>query len=53
MDPVPRNHKNPEVEERVLSNRIYPLRQYITNIIYTGNNPEVQKKIDQYLSGLM
>jgi len=53
MDRVPRNHKNPEVEERVLSNRIYPLRQYITNIIYTGNNPEVQKKIDQYLSGLM
>lgn len=53
MDPIPRSHKNPEVEERVLSNRIYPLRQYITNIIYTGNNPEVQKKIDQYLSGVM
>lgn len=53
MDPIPRTHKNPEVEERVLSNRIYPLRQYITNIIYTGNNPEVQKKIDQYLSGVM
>ena len=53
MDPIPRSHKNPEVEERVLSNRIYPLRQYITNIIYAGNNPEVQKKIDQYLSGVM
>jgi hypothetical protein len=52
-EPIPRTHKNPEVEERVLTDRIYPLRQYITNIIYTGNNPEVQKKIDQYLSGLM
>jgi hypothetical protein len=53
MDSIPRTRKNPEVEERVLTDRIYPLRQYITNIIYTGNNPEVQKKIDQYLSGLM
>jgi len=53
MDKLPRNHKNPEVEERVLTDRIYPLRQYLTNIIYTGNNPEVQKKIDQYLSGMM
>lgn len=53
MDPIERTHKNPEVEERVLTNRIFPLRQYITNIIYTGDNPEVQKKIDQYLSGVM
>jgi len=52
MDPVPRSHKNPEVEERVLTDRIYPLRQYLTNIIYTGQNPEVQKKIDEYLSGI-
>ena len=52
MDPVPRSRKNPEVEERVLTDRIYPLRQYLTNIIYTGNNPEVQKKIDEYLSGI-
>ena len=52
MDPIPRSRKNPEVEERVLTDRIYPLRQYITNIIYTGNNPEIQKKIDQYLSGV-
>jgi hypothetical protein len=29
------------------------LRQYLTNIIYTGQDPEVQKKIDQYLSGVM
>ena len=50
---TPRSRKNPEVEERVLTDRIYPLRQYITNIIYTGNNPETQKKIDQYLSGMM
>jgi hypothetical protein len=53
MDPIPRSRKNPEVEERVLTDRIYPLRQYITNIIYTGKDPEVQKKIDQYLSGMM
>ena len=52
MDPVPRSRKNPEVEERVLTDRIYPLRQYLTNIIYTGNNPEVQKIIDNYLSGI-
>lgn len=49
---TPRSRKNPEVEERVLTDRIYPLRQYLTNIIYTGNNPEVQKKIDEYLSGI-
>lgn len=49
---TPRSRKNPEVEERVLTDRIYPLRQYITNIIYTGNNPEMQKKIDEYLSGI-
>ena len=53
MDPIPRSRKNPEVEERVLTDRIYPLRQYITNIIYTGKDPEVQKKIDEYLSGMM
>jgi len=52
MDPLPRTRKNPEVEERVLTDRIYPLRQYLTNIIYTGQNPEVQKKIDEYLSGI-
>ena len=51
-EPIPRTHKNPEVEERVLTNRIYPLRQYITNIIYTGQDPEIQKKIDEYLSGI-
>ena len=49
---TPRSRKNPEVEERVLTDRIYPLRQYITNIIYTGNNPEIQKKIDEYLSSI-
>jgi hypothetical protein len=52
MDPVPRTRKNPEVEERVLTDRIYPLRQYLTNIIYTGQDPEVQKKIDEYMSGI-
>jgi hypothetical protein len=52
MDEIPRTRKNPEVEERVLTDRIYPLRPYLTNIIYTGQNPEVQKKIDEYLSGI-
>jgi very-short-patch-repair endonuclease len=52
MDAIPRTRKNPEVEERVLTDRIYPLRQYLTNIIYTGQDPEVQKKIDEYLSGI-
>jgi len=49
---TPRSRKNPEVEERVLTDRIYPLRQYLINIIYTGQDPEVQKKIDEYMSGI-
>jgi len=52
MDAIPRTRKNPEVEERVLTDRIYPLRQYLTNIIYIGQDPEVQKKIDEYMSGI-
>lgn len=41
--------KNPEREERVLSAEIKPLSFYVTDIIYKGNNKEVQKLIDWYL----
>jgi hypothetical protein len=30
-------------------NKIQPLRRYITDIIYKGNNPLVQQKINEYL----
>jgi hypothetical protein len=39
-----------EYEERVLSDKIYPLRKYIIEIIYTGNDPEVKKIIENYLN---
>ena len=39
-----------EFEERVLTDDIYPLHKYIIDIIYTGDNPEVQEKIDSYLN---
>jgi hypothetical protein len=42
--------KNPEHEERVLSSEIKPLNLYVIDIIYKGNNKEVQKLIDWYLN---
>ena len=39
-----------ELEERVMSNEIYPLHKYIIDIIYIGDNPEVQEIIDNYLN---
>jgi disulfide oxidoreductase YuzD len=42
--------KNKELEERVLTNEIYPLHKYLIDIIYTGENPEVQEIIDNYLN---
>ena len=42
--------KNEELEERVLTDEIYPLHKYVIDIIYTGNNPEVQEIIDSYLN---
>jgi len=45
-----RQQKNPEREERVLTDEIYPLQKYVVDIIYTGDNPEVQEKIDTYLN---
>jgi len=41
--------KNPEREERVLSSEIKPLSLYVIDIIYKGNNKEVQKLFDWYL----
>lgn len=46
---APREGKNKEYEERVLTNKIQPLRRYITDIIYKGDNPVVQQKINEYL----
>jgi disulfide oxidoreductase YuzD len=42
--------KSKELEERVLTDEIYPLRKYVIDIIYTGDNPEVQEIIDGYLN---
>jgi len=39
-----------ELEERVMTNEIYPLHKYLIDIIYTGDNPEVRNIIDNYLS---
>ena len=39
-----------ELEERVMTNEIYPLHKYVIDIIYTGDNPEVQEIIDSYLN---
>ena len=45
-----RQKKNPEMEERVFTDRIYPLHKYVIDIIYTGDDSEVQKIIDTYLN---
>lgn len=42
--------KNDELEERVMTNEIYPLRKYIIDIIYNGDNPKIQRKINNYLN---
>jgi len=39
-----------ELEDRVMTNEIYPLHKYVIDIIYTGDNPEVQEIIDSYLN---
>jgi len=52
IEPDYEHHKkNDELEERVLTDEIYPLRKYLTDIIYTGDNPKVQGIIDNYLNG--
>jgi hypothetical protein len=45
-----RTSKSNEYEERVLTNKIQPLRRYIIDIIYKGDNPLVKEKIDEYLN---
>jgi hypothetical protein len=44
------NRKNDELEERVMTNEIYPLHKYIIDIIYTGDDPQVRQIIKQYLN---
>ena len=39
-----------ELEERVMTNEIYPFHKYVVDIIYTGDNPEIQEMIDNYLN---
>lgn len=45
-----RKSKGNEYEERVLTNKIEPLKRYIIDIIYKGDNPLVQEKINEYLN---
>ena len=50
IEPDYEHHKkNNELEERVMTNEIYPLHRYLIDIIYTGDDPEVQQQIDNYL----
>lgn len=50
IEPDYEHHKkNDELEERVMTNEIYPLHRYLIDIIYTGEDPEVQQQIDNYL----
>lgn len=42
--------KNPELEERVLSRKIEPLRPFVVDIVYRGSDPEVKQKITDYLN---
>lgn len=42
--------KNQELEERVLTDEIYPLHRYLIDIIYTGDDPEVKEIINHYLN---
>jgi hypothetical protein len=44
-----RTSKSNEYEERVLTNKIQPLKRYVRDIIYKGDNPLVQEKIDEFL----
>jgi hypothetical protein len=45
-----RRKKNPEMEERVFTDKIYPLHKYLIDIIYTGDDPEIQEYLDGYKS---
>jgi hypothetical protein len=41
--------KNKELEERVLTGVIYPLRPYVIDIIYKGDNENVRAMIKEYM----
>ena len=47
----PRMGKDNEYEERVLTNKIFPLKRYLIDIIYKGNNPFFEEKKNEYLIG--
>jgi hypothetical protein len=45
-------NKHPELEERVLADKINPLQPYIIDIIYKGNNIETKRIIKDYLNNI-
>jgi disulfide oxidoreductase YuzD len=40
--------KNKELEERVLNQKIYPVSNYLIDIIYKGSNPEIKEMLERY-----
>jgi hypothetical protein len=46
---MPDYERDDEYEERVISEEIINLHKYVTDIIYKGNNPDVQQAINNYL----
>ena len=38
------------MEERVFTDRIYPLHKYLIDVLYTGDDPEIQEYVDGYKS---
>jgi len=51
IEPDYKHHtKNDELEERVMTDKIYPLRKYLIDILYKGKDPKIQKQIDNYLN---
>jgi len=43
-----RTSKGGEFEERVFTDRIYPLHRYLIDVIYIGNNPEIEEYVNVY-----
>ena len=43
-----RTSKGGEFEERVLTYRIYPLHKYLIDVIYNGDESEIQEYVDRY-----